>query len=227
MSQNLNTFAGWCHFSLGRLLSLFQTEKDHMSLFCHQVFAGFDPLRLHRQKVHNAQTVSEIGNVDVGQLVDDDGSLKEELKNFRLFLVGSEMANGRHRVFRFAMEVLDTQSLSKKLDTNFKKLKFAAKLNVAYGILHENVEDGTRLCYYADENYNFLCTPVTFAVYLISKLSLKFIVVQRVTSFLLNLETWRSIKQPARNELRLFLLLMFISSVKRCLTNSSRLETLI
>ena len=62
------------------------------------------------------------------------------------------MQNGRHRVFNFAMNLLDAHTLSQKLDTKYKKLKCAAKLNVAFSFVLENVEDGTSLYYYAHEN---------------------------------------------------------------------------
>ena len=43
------------------------------------------------------------------------------------------MENGSHRVFDFAMEILDALTLSQKQDTVFEKLKFAANLKVAVG----------------------------------------------------------------------------------------------
>ena len=41
--------------------------------------------------------------------------------------------------------------LNMKLDTVFEKFKFAAKLNVAFGLVLRNVEDGSCRCYYALE----------------------------------------------------------------------------
>ena len=84
----------------------------------------------------------------------DDESLNEELATRKKFLVDSELENGRHRVFNSAMGTLDARTLSTKLDTVFEKLKYAAKVNVAFGFLLKNREDGTCWCYCAHEkNY--------------------------------------------------------------------------
>ena len=63
----------------------------------------------------------------------------------RHFLVDSEMEIWRHRVFNFTMEILNAHIFSQKLDSVFEKLKCEAKLNVAFGFVLKNVEDGTFL----------------------------------------------------------------------------------
>ena len=54
-------------------------------------------------------------------------------------------------VFIFAMNILHAHTLSQKLDTVFDKLKCAAKLNVAFGFVLKNVDDGTCRYFYAHE----------------------------------------------------------------------------
>ena len=76
----------------------------------------------------------------------DDKSLKEESKKFKHFLVDSEMANGRHRFYKFAMDTLDPKYLLEKLDVVFDSLTCAAKLNVALGLVLRKVDD--RSCRY-------------------------------------------------------------------------------
>ena len=142
------------NFHIAKKQSSSQPKTIHKCQLCHQVVAGFYSLRLHRQKVHNAQGVLESKNVDVTELVGpiDDQSLKEDLQKCKHFLVDSEMENGRHRAFNFAMEILDAHTFSQKLDTVFEKLKCAVKLNVAFAFVLKNVEDGTCRYYYAHEN---------------------------------------------------------------------------
>ena len=41
------------------------------------------------------------------------------------------------------MEILDVHTLSQKLGTVFKKLNYAAELNVEFGLVLKGVEDGT------------------------------------------------------------------------------------
>ena len=88
--------------------------------------------------------VSETKNNDLTQLLRkvDDESLNEELATRKHFVLDSEMENGRHRVFHFAMEVLDANTLSQKLDTVIKILKCAANLNFASGFVLKSVELG-------------------------------------------------------------------------------------
>ena len=121
------------NFHIAKKLSLSQPKKLKFQ-FCHQVFAAFDHLRLHRQKVHNAHNASGTKQVDAAHLVGqiDDESLKEELETCKHFFVECEMENGQHRVFISAMEILDAYILSQKLDKVFEKLKCVAKLNAVF-----------------------------------------------------------------------------------------------
>ena len=82
----------------------------------------------------------------------DDQSLRQELESCKHFLSDTEMENGRHRVFNFAMSSFDVSLLNDRLDYVFKKLKCAAKGNLAFGFVLKNIED--RMCryFYAHEN---------------------------------------------------------------------------
>ena len=86
----------------------------------------------------------------------DDKSLKEELGTCKQFLVDSEMENGRHRVYNFAVDILDTKYLLEKLDVALVSPKYAAKLNVAFGFVLKNVEDASCRYYYTHENITLL-----------------------------------------------------------------------
>ena len=54
------------------------------------------------------------------------------------------MQNGRHRVYNFAMDLLDPKYLSENLDVVFDNLKCGAQLNVAFNFLLKNVNDASR-----------------------------------------------------------------------------------
>ena len=62
------------------------------------------------------------------------------------------MENGRHRVFNIAMSSLDISLLNDKQDYAFKELKCAAKINIAFGFVLKNIEDGMCRYFYAHEN---------------------------------------------------------------------------
>ena len=81
----------------------------------------------------------------------DDQSLREELESCK-HLTDTEMENGRHRVFNFAMSSFDMSLLNDTLDFVFKELKCAAKVNLAFGFVLKNVEDILCRFFYAHEN---------------------------------------------------------------------------
>ena len=86
----------------------------------------------------------KLAEFDVSNLLeDDDADLKEELQACQHFLVDSELEKGRHRVFNFAMSTFDNSLINKKLDLVFKGLECAAKVNLAFGFVLKNVEDGS------------------------------------------------------------------------------------
>ena len=93
---------------------------------------------------------------DVSNLLeDDDAHLKEEFQACQHFLVDSELDKGRHRVFNLAMSTFYNSLINKKLDLVFKGLKCAAEVNLAFGFVLRNVEDGSCRYFLARENYGF------------------------------------------------------------------------
>ena len=86
----------------------------------------------------------------------DDQSLRDELESCKHFLTDTEMQNGRHRVFNCAMLSCNMSLLNDKLDYVSKKLKCAAKVNLAFGFVLKNVEDGSCRYFYAHENNTVL-----------------------------------------------------------------------
>ena len=120
----------------------------------HAEFTGFYALRQHKNTQHGTQIGFGANNIDVEDLVGDveDQSLREELESCKHFLTDTEMENGRHRFFNFAMSSFDMSLLDDKLDYVFKGLKCAAKVNLAFGFVLKNVEDGSCRYFYAHEN---------------------------------------------------------------------------
>ena len=96
----------------------------------------------------------------------DDQSLREELESCKHFLTDTELENARHRVFNFAMSSFDMSLLNDKQDYVFKELRCAAKVNLAFGIVLKNIENGMCRYFYAHENNaimeraKFVCTQV-------------------------------------------------------------------
>ena len=94
--------------------------------------------------------------VDLNKNVEEEGEdgekLKEELSACQHFLVGTEMKNGRIKIFNFQMSKLDTKVIKEKLEEVFNKLDSAAKINIALGFVFRNVEIGEYRYFYAHEN---------------------------------------------------------------------------
>ena len=126
----------------------------HICMICREKFAGFYALRQHKSKMHGLN----VKKADSSPLVNDidDDSLKEELLACEHFLVDSEFERGRHKVFNYAVETLNTEIVNDKLDNFFNNLKCAAKVNLAFGFIFKNLEDGRYRYFYAHENNTLL-----------------------------------------------------------------------
>ena len=129
-------------------------KTTHTCKVCKEEFAGFYALRQHKSKMHGLK----VKKTDSSSLVNDidDDSLKEELLACEHFLVDSEFERGRHKVFNYAVETLNTEIVNDKLDNFFNNLKCAAKVNLAFGFILKNLEDGRYRYFYAHENNTLL-----------------------------------------------------------------------
>ena len=88
---------------------------------CHAEFPGFYALRQHKNPQHGTQFGLGASNIDVEDIVEDvdDQSLREETDSCKHFWADTEMENGRHSVFIFAMSSFDIPLLNDKLDYVF------------------------------------------------------------------------------------------------------------
>ena len=125
---------------------------------CYAEFPGFYVLRQHRNTQHGTQIGSGTRGVDVEHIVGDveDHSLREVLRSCQHFLVDSELERARHKVFSYAVENLNETIVKEKLDHFFNNLKCAAKVNLAFGFILKNIEDGGFRYFYAHENNTLL-----------------------------------------------------------------------
>ena len=115
---------------------------------------GFYALRKHKNTQHGTEIGLGASNIDVEDVVGDvdDQTLRDELESCKHFLTATEMENGRHRVFNFGTSFFDITLLNDKLDYVFKELKCAPKINLAFGFVLKNIEDGMCKYFYAHEN---------------------------------------------------------------------------
>ena len=118
-----------------------------------QNFPAFMLYVKHKNTQHWTQLEFGASNIAVEDIVGDvgDQSLREVLESCKQFLSDTEMEKGRHRVFNFAMSSFDISLLNYKLDYIFKELKCAAKVNLAFGFLLKNNEDGMCRYFYVHE----------------------------------------------------------------------------
>ena len=146
------------NYHIAKKHSVTRPSITYKCKLCHAEFIGFYALRQHKNTQHGTQIGFGANNIDVEDIVGavDDQSLREELKSCKHFLSDTEMENGRHRVFNCAMSSFDVSLSNDKLDYVFKELICAAKVNLAFGLVLKNFEDG--LCRYfdADENNTIL-----------------------------------------------------------------------
>ena len=88
------------------------------------------------------------------QIVGDveDHSSREQLRSCQHFLVDSELERARHKLFNYAVKTLNETIVNEKLDHFFNNSKCAAKVNLAFGFILKNIEDGVFRHIYAHEN---------------------------------------------------------------------------
>ena len=110
----------------------------------YQEFPGFCALPQQRNTQQGMQIGSKTRDMDVEHLMGDNGhhSLREDLRSCQHFLVDSELERPRHKVFNYAVETLNERIVNEKLDHLFNKLKCAAKVNLVFGFILKNTEDG-------------------------------------------------------------------------------------
>ena len=104
------------------------------------------------------QIASETKDVKAEVIVGDveDHSLREELRSCQHFLVDSELERARHKVFNYAVESLNETIVNEKLDHFFNNLNCAAKVNLAFGFILKNIENGGFRYFYAHKNNTLL-----------------------------------------------------------------------
>ena len=104
------------------------------------------------------QIGSRTRDVNLEHIVGDveDHSFTEELRFCQQFLVDSELERARQKVFNYAVESLNETIVNEKLDHFFNNLKYAAKVDLAFGFILKNIEDGGFRFSYAHENNTLL-----------------------------------------------------------------------
>ena len=124
----------------------------------YQEFPGFYSLRQQRSNQHGMRIGSGTRDVDVEHIVGDveDHRLGEEFRSCQHFLVDSELEKARHKVFNYTVETLNETIVNEKIDHFFNNSKCAAKVNLAFGTIWKNMEDGGFRYFYAHENNTLL-----------------------------------------------------------------------
>ena len=142
------------NYHIAKKHSVPRSSITYKCKLCHAELSGFYALRQHKNSQHGTQIGFGVSNINVEDKVGDvdDQSLREELESSKHFLTDTEMESGRRRVFNFHMSSFDMSLLNDKLDYVFKELKCAAKVNLAFGFVLKNVEDGSSRYFYAHEN---------------------------------------------------------------------------
>ena len=125
---------------------------------CYQEFSGFRAVPQHRNTQHGMQIGSGTKDMDVEHIVGGvaDHRLREELRCCQHFLVDSELERARHKVFNYAVEILNKTIVNEKLDNFFNNLNCATKVNLAFGFISKNIEDGGFRYFYAHKKITLL-----------------------------------------------------------------------
>ena len=92
-------------------------------------------------------------DVDLEDIVGEfhDQRMREKLRCCPHFLVDSELERAKSKIFNYAVETLSKKIVNEKLDHFFNNLKRAVKVNLAFGFILKNIEDGGFIYFYAHE----------------------------------------------------------------------------
>ena len=109
---------------------------------CYQELSGFYVLRQLKNTQHRFPNKTANDELDVNFNEVDDMNLKEKLRSSQHFLVDSELERARHKVFSYVMQIRNETVVNEKLEQFFNESICAAKVNLAFGVILKNVEDG-------------------------------------------------------------------------------------
>ena len=145
-------------YHIAKKHSAAKPEVTFKCKLCYQKFPGFYAIRQHRNTEHGMLIGSRARDVDVENIVGDadDHSLRKELRSSQHFLVNSELERTRHKVFNYAVEALNETIVNEQLNHFFNNLKSAAKVNLGFGFVLKNIEDGGFRYFYAHKNNTLL-----------------------------------------------------------------------
>ena len=142
------------NYDIAKKHSIRKPSKTYKCKLCHAEFPDFYDSRQYKKTQQGTQIGFGASNIDVENIVGDVGeqSLRQELESCKHFLTDTEMENGRHRLFNFAMSSFDISLPNDKLYFVIKELKCAAKVSLAFGFVLKNIENGMCRYFYGHEN---------------------------------------------------------------------------
>ena len=91
--------------------------------------SGLYAFRQHGNTQYGLQIGSGTRDMDVEHIVGDveDHRLREELRSCQHFLVDSELERARHKIFNYAVEILNETIVNQKVDHFFNNLNVQQK----------------------------------------------------------------------------------------------------
>ena len=145
-------------YHIAKKHSASQPKVTHDCQECDESFPSFYSLRQHKNQHKDLRKKEEqeltLQSLKIDSL--NNKNLQDEIQSCKHFLVDSEIEKARLKVFNYAIETLSTKIVGEQLDHVFKKLNCAAKVNLAFGFILKNIEDGRFRYFYAHENNTLL-----------------------------------------------------------------------
>ena len=145
--------------------SIPKPEVTFKCKLCYQRFLGFYALRQHRNTQHGMQIGSRTTDVNVVHIVGDfeNHSLREELPSCQHSWWTPNLKGPGTQILQWRSGNSQRNNSERKTWSFFNILKCAAKLNLVFGFILKNIEDGGFRYFYAHEDNtrldwsNFVC----------------------------------------------------------------------
>ena len=113
-------------------------------IVCHTEILGFVPPGEPKNREHSTKKLgTKLHCPRVGAFLNNP--IGADTKNvpcaYQQFLFDWKLEQGDHVTFNFALESFSIEKLNSKLNDVFSHLKYAAKVNVAFGFVMKNIDD--------------------------------------------------------------------------------------
>ena len=140
-------------------------KKKFSCSSCPLSFSTYYQLLHHKKSIHHGSSPINYEEVDLS-IYGDSPALHNELKTVEHFLRDSVLELSKKKVHNFKLQDLNPEVVIEKFLIVYNELPSAAKVNISFGFVLQNVQDLEEFrYYYAADNNPLFVNPVIISDY--------------------------------------------------------------